>query len=943
MMTHKKFNFLKNEFKVKISYIHRVTEMFLQNLLNYVNNLKEQRTTGNQHTAGEHMELEIKILLDPRIKTPAFVKLDNDLQSAITTIQKLVKNANQYGTADISQTINFIKTEKTHMFVKQLFFNNGVQDKNRKQYYIKKSIVPPVYLISESLNQPSYKFSINTETEQQTDINKFDITRFRMRYSISFNTEELKDWKLDLTLVKETTNQSLDQMKQIRDELFATNITKDTFLEKADWNNVDRIELELEYINPNKPISIEHISHLDQLWQILNTNQRTYTDCIYQIAQIIKPNLLDKFKSGYFGLKQLGANPIELTKKDYITNVLPDINNFILTEKIDGIRSMLILYPQKGECHIINKQYNKVVLQKSKPQINSIIINSECIDDLIILDTEEYTVANKTSYYVFDVIWYNKNVSNLPFAIGLENRLEYIKKAVNQYNFLKSKHFIHLNANDYPIQIQQFNDTLPTLPYKNDGLIFISKDANYTKTVNMKWKPISKMTIDFVAKLCPPFLLGINPYINKDGKTLYLLFVGIRSDEYHKLGVKKIKNYEKIFKNIQYNDQYFPIQFSPSSDPYAYLFWSENSTLDGHIVELTRINNNWQLYKIRYDRKIDMDRKTYYGNYFKYAEYIWMNYQNPLTLENLSSITQEDMGYFREDNNSQYTYVRKFNNFVKNNLNQLYNKKYTNNIKNEGISWVIDLASGKGQDLFKYIEYKINNILMIDIDNMSLMEVINRKHNYITNVHINHKTNIFIKQLDLSESFTKNVSAIHESRFGISTDGVPLIVCNFALHYLIPTKKKIQNFVGLLNKLLESGGIFIFTAFNGKKVFDLLEKSDNGVWERPVYDSKNDKLLYSIKKKYNGSKFTGINQKIDVLLPFSNGKYYTEYLINTELLTGELEKKKIVLVAEDTFDIYLDKFKEAKPHFHKYLTNSDKEFISLYSFYVFHKQNKTRR
>ena len=902
--------------------------MFLQNLLNHVNILKGQ-------TDGEHIELEIKIMLDPRIKKPTFVKSDNDIQSAITTIQKLVKNANQYGTSDISQTINFIKTEKTHMFVKQLVFNNGVQDKDRKQYYIKKSIVPPVYLISEKLNQPSYKLSINTETEQKDDLNKFDIARFRLRYSISFNTDELKDWKLDLTLVKETTNQSLEQMKQIRDKLFATGITKDTFLEKADWNNVDRIELELEYINSDKPISIEHILQLDQLWQILNTNQRTYTNCICQIAQIIKPHILDKFKSGYFGLKQLGTNPVELTKKDYTTTVLSNINNFILTEKIDGMRSMLILYPQKGECHIINKQYKYI--DNAFCKINFDSVNT---DDLIILDTEEYTVADKTLYYVFDVIWYNKNVSNLPFATGSENRLEYIKKVVDRYDFLKSKHFIHLNDKDYSNQIHQFNDILPALPYENDGLIFISKDADYIKTINMKWKPVSKMTIDFVAKVCPPFLLGINPYINKDGQTLYLLFVGIRSNEYHKLGVLKIKNYEKMFKNVQYNDQYFPIQFSPSSDPYAYLFWSENSTLDGHIVELTRINNSWQLHKIRYDRKVDMERKTYYGNYFKYAEYIWMNYRNPLTLENLSSTSHEKMGYFQEDDNQQYTYIRKFNNFVKSNLNQLY----SHNKKNECINWVIDLASGKGQDLFKYIECKIHNILMIDIDNMALMEVINRKYTYITDIRINHKTNIFIKQLDLSESFTQNVSDIHESRFKIPTDGVPLIVCNLALHYLIPTKKKIQNFAGLLTKLLESGGIFIFTAFNGKKVFDLLEESDSGTWERRVTDDfkNNDKVLYSIKKKYSGSDFTGINQKIDVLLPFSNGEYYTEYLINTELLVDELAKKKIVLVNEDSFDIYLDKFKKSKPHFHKSLTNIDKEFISLYSFYIFHKQNKTR-
>lgn len=79
------------------------------------------------------------------------------------------------------------------------------------------------------------------------------------------------------------------------------------------------------------------------------------------------------------------------------------------------------------------------------------------------------------------------------------------------------------------------------------------------------------------------------------------------------------------------------------------------------------------------------------------------------------------------------------------------------------------------------------------------------------------------------------------------------------------------------------------------------------------------------------------------MLPFSNGKYYTEYLINDEILCEELEKKKILFVIKDSFDIYIDKFKKAKPHFHNSLTNDDIEFISLYNFYIFHKADKSRR
>lgn len=913
--------------------------MFLNNLLEYVNNEKIIKDA----IPNANLEFEIKVLLDPRIKTPLFITNRNVEENYIDNIKNIVRNALQYGDSKISQSINFIHTysnksqsttnNKSGMFVKQLIFNDGIQDKSKRRYYNKKSLVTPIYLVSDDLYQPAYKLSVNIETDQPDDINQFDIVRFRLRYSIIFTTKELKNWTLDLTLVKETRNLSIEQLKYTRDKLFATNINNNNFIENVDWENTDRIELELEYNNTsNKEIQIEHISQLDKLWQILQSKKKTYTDCVCKIAQIIKPNHLDKFKSGYFGLKQLGSNPIELTKKSYNQNIRANIGSFILTEKIDGIRTMLMIYPQKGECHIINKKYKYMDIP--------IIPNIK--EDLIILDTEEYTIdADQTqNYYVFDCIWYGKNVSNMVYYSQLdEDRMEYIEKSIDLYDFLISKHFVYLTPDDYSYQINEFYELVTKLSYDTDGFIFISKGHNYNNTLNSKWKPIEKMTIDFVAKKCPSFLLGINPYITKENKTLYLLFVGVRSDEYKKLGLKKLKKYEKIFKKVQYSDHYFPLQFSPSSDPYAYLFWSENDNLDGSIIELTRasidnqqgqpIDNEWKLFKIRDDRKIDMERKTYYGNYFKIAEYIWMNYNNPLTLTNLTESSTTKQGYFQEDDNKQYTHLRKFNNFVKNILIQ----KYANNFE---IKWVIDLASGKGQDLFKYIECGIKNILMIDTDNLALSEVITRKYSYIGDKNNKNLSKIFIKQLDLLESYKKNLLEIQTSRFGVPPDGVSLVVCNLAMHYLIPNKQKIQNFIGLLNKLLEPGGVFIFTSFNGQKIFNLLE---NGNWER----KNGNKLMYSIKKKYISTEFTGINQKIDVLLPFSNGEYYTEYLINIELLNEELEKKKIILVSECSFDIYLKNFKQNKPHFYNSLTKNDIEFISLYNFYIYKKPKKARR
>lgn len=859
--------------------------MFAQDLLKYINIQKD--------VYGNELEIEIKVLLDPRIKTPDFIKVDDNY---LTKIKKLLNDISNYsGEISTEQTINFIHTYPRitdGMFIKQLYFNNGIQNKDMKKYYIKKALIEPVYITSDI--SPSYKFSVNIETDQEKDIEKFDISRFRHRYSIKFSKPELINWKLDITLIKETRDSSIDKLKELKKLMF----------EKQDinWNIADRIEVELEFIG--NYITVDDINNLNILWKSIQ-NERTYLDCICQMAQILKPHQIDKFKSGYFGIKHLGTSPIDLTKQEY-DKILPNIDNYILTEKIDGCRTMLILYPSQGVCYIINKSYKCV----------SIPITS---DELIILDTEEYYHNEISYYYVFDVIWYNKNVSNLPYYNDHECRQMYLNKSIGIYKQLKQKKYVYLTKTDYKKQIEKFYKTISNLPYNTDGFIFISKNLNYNKTINLKWKPPKYLSIDFVAKKCPKSLLGIHPYIVKENMVLYLLFVGIKQCELQKAGLKKIKNYDKIFNKVSPNDLYIPIQFSPSSNPTAYLFWSDNHNLDNNIVELNRMNDTWKLLKIRDDRKIDMERKTYYGNYFKYAEIIWMNFHDPITIHDLTS---QSKSYFKEHDNNRYTYIRKFNNFVKNSVIKLYAND---------INWVIDLASGKGQDLQKYINCNIKNILMTDNDQSALMEIVNRKFQYIYDTKITNNANVFIRHINLLDPYEHNINML--TAFNIPINGVPLIVCNFALHYITRNKNSIRNFVNLVNKLLRVGGIFIYTAFDGKKIFDLLINNDWNI-------INNNEILYSIKKKYDNSEFTGIDQKIDVLLPFSNGSYYEEYLINSKLLNSELAKKKINLVNSNSFCVYFDKFKQEKPQFYNKLSDDDKKFISLYGFNIYHKTNK---
>ena len=947
--------------------------MILQNIVDYIHTLTSDESN--------HVELEVKLLLDQRIRAPYFLKKnvnDHNIDNIKTTVMRIMHNALSHGAVDMTQTINFIetKTSGNGMFVKQLCYINGVQDKAKKNYYTKKSIIPSIYIIptddttNDTTEKIPYKFSINMETVEATDVDNFDIIRFRLRYSIVF-TSDLSDWRMDLTFVKETRDTSIAVLKTIRDGLFAKTVSVENLAGDFDWTYPDRIELEMEYIGDIKDFDISKIAQVKQILasdeKTKSTNKvvKTYQECICDIAQILKPKLLYKFKNGHFGLKQLGSNPIELNKKLYITDVKPIMNNFIVTEKIDGIRSMLIVYPMDNQCYIINNKNKDGVLVKELTSLTDtnvlcMILDAESID----FTTDTGVV--ETRYYIFDVIKYQTtdkitHVHKLPFI----QRLEYVERLVKEstnllidgVRFLHAKHFIKLNQETYGTQLKEFYEDISNqnqLPYEIDGLIMISKHDSYDKTKNYKWKP--KMTIDFVAKKCPANMLGILPYVVKEDKTLYLLFCGIRSAEYKQLGVERFRSYDQIFNSVCVNqygrtkDSYIPIQFSPSDNPYAYLFWSDNDDLDNKVVELIYDIESleWNLFKIRHDRTSDMKRKTYYGNYFKFAEYIWMNYKNPLSLDILCQ-ESTNQSYFREDS-TEYVAMRKFNNFVKKQIIEL-------NSKQVDLNWVIELASGKGQDLFKYTDCGFHNILLTDIDYDALTEVINRKYMYIANSVKQPRTKnydrrsdqqydkstksdyskIHIKRLDLSDKYKTNVDAIYDSHFGVPSDGSQFVVCNLALHYIVPNKTKSQNFVNMLNKILAPGGIFIFTAFNGEKVFNLLAEhaDENGVWNKYNADAK---LVFSIKKKYAGDVFTGSNQKIDVLLPFTNGEYYTENLINTNMLNSQLEKKKINLIAADSFDIYLKRFQVEKSHFYDRLDDLEKEYISLYHFYVYHKQ-----
>jgi hypothetical protein len=891
---------------------------YVQKLLDNIDSLKSK---------GTDLEIELKFILDPRSAIPRFIKSNTSTENTVSFMHQLIdKFENTDSLFAIEETINFIQRGETNV-IKQLVFKKGVQEKDKKNYYTKKPLTQPVYLLGSGCQIP-IKFSMAEEKKIQETQVVAELVRSKLRLSIfpSSNFPSLKSWRIDITLVKSLKHvNSVSDLKRIRDGLFPSGLTFENFKTEAPWKFADTIELEIESLDPSN-VTEESIHQVDlelgsQIGSFSVENSE-YQEKIYEIAKIIADPISSGFRPpSTKGLRNLSNNVIELNRHTFFSELQPKVEEYLITDKADGMRAFLHIRPQKGIAWVVTSKDSKMI---EIPTSNL----GPCL-----VDAEQ--IGNR--FLIFDVMLYN---GNRIFKVDFLRRMGFIKKVADLSSNFYAKEFMECTANcDISKIVEYFYTRKPPFPYELDGVIFTSKKGNYRKTIIYKWKPAKDTTIDFLARECPKSLLGVVPYLNRPKKILYLLFVGIDTEMLRRLNLEPIHKYKDLFPKLKVTHAqnnksvYIPIQFSPSSRPYAYLFWSEHKDLDMKIVELHRSieNNTWRLHKIRDDKNLDAKNGIAFGNDFRIAELVWQNYYNPITIDDLKMSKEEGLQsvYFKQHGVDFYKAMRSYNSFVK---EQLYKT-------HEGLNWAIDLAAGKGQDLFRYIRSNIKNVLFMEIDSMALNELVNRKYSFANpkgrqnkDEYKDQSININIMEVNLNQEYQINLDKIKESGIPIPKEGVQLIICNFAIHYMVGNVNMRKNFITLIDKLLAKGGRFIFTTFDGEKVFDLLQEN-SGKWDK----KENDNLKFSIHKDYQSTKFTGNNQKIKVLQPFSENTYYTEYLVNHTLLEKEFKTHKMTQEIFESFSVYQEEFKKHNKTVYDELSELDKTYSALYTISSYYK------
>jgi 2-polyprenyl-3-methyl-5-hydroxy-6-metoxy-1,4-benzoquinol methylase len=157
---------------------------------------------------------------------------------------------------------------------------------------------------------------------------------------------------------------------------------------------------------------------------------------------------------------------------------------------------------------------------------------------------------------------------------------------------------------------------------------------------------------------------------------------------------------------------------------------------------------------------------------------------------------------------------------------------------------LLDIGSGKGNDLTPWLNLKIKKVIGIDISEESIQEA-KRRYNKNKNkdkIKVKYyKTNVGIYDQNIMDKLDKE----------IKTGKFHIITCNFMIHYLFESPENLQNLFKIISKYLITGGYFIGTAINKNfllKTYNDLKTNPTPLLEiNPLNNFFNNSLIYNRK------------------------------------------------------------------------------------------------
>jgi hypothetical protein len=557
--------------------------------------------------------------------------------------------------------------------------------------------------------------------------------------------------------------------------------------------------------------------------------------------------------------------------------------------------------------------------------------------------------SNTRLYMAFDIYYYKGlDVRSLPLTDGRLDRLNefmgqmprddttvMVIKAKTFYgsdDILKDSKNIIISGGIH----NKFKDD--ELPYYIDGLIFTPKylpvgglfpndpPKDGTWPLVFKWKPPQYNSIDFYASM------KNDDFAMRDSKVYRIFTLMVGSTDENVLGML-----DPLVKKPAKNDanRYKLVPFSQSStcnlevDSEGSILCSNGDAIEnGMIVEFMYdfsedANYNWKPMRVRYDKARP--------NFASIAETNWKSMQVPVTEAFIcgdeevveEAILNEDELYYNRiysrDKSATKSMLNFHNHWIKDVclLGRVTGK----------IDSLFDIACGRGNDLPRWIKYKVERLVGIDITEDNILNAQDgayarlqkcRNASSIKHAFITMDASNVIDNASINHIENPSLRAIAKSVWGIENDErakhvymmavkkFKVVTCNFAIHYFFNSEVALKNVCINIAKHVEKSGYFMGTCFDGKKIERLLANVEIG---QEVSCKKDDRLIWSITRMYDD--ISDFGSKIAVYIE-TIGKKNVEFIVNFDRLEKELSQYGITLFDTATFDDSYDKLLKHK-------------------------------
>jgi SAM-dependent methyltransferase len=239
---------------------------------------------------------------------------------------------------------------------------------------------------------------------------------------------------------------------------------------------------------------------------------------------------------------------------------------------------------------------------------------------------------------------------------------------------------------------------------------------------------------------------------------------------------------------------------------------------------------------------------------------------------------------------------------------------------------LLDLACGKGGDLFKWLFNRARYVVGIDTAGENITNPTDGAYKRYIDAIIEFGLNRVPKMAFVIGNSSRDIingeagstpeeknmlrsifgkvdpdgpvpKYIESVMAGSYRSGADVAACMFALHYFFENQSTLDGFIKNLSETVKIGGLFIGCCFDGDKVFNLLRGIEKG---HSKVGKLNDTPVWSITKDYDKEELLADDDSIGLAIDvefISIGTTHKEYLVPFDLL-----KKKLAAIGFELLD-----------------------------------------